>query len=120
MSRKKQKNRAPVSKRADPRADASSRPAASDQPVQSDMRVLAAVVVVPASIALAIWVGKSLYAIVIEGELCRPRYGCESWSSHPVSLFVQCVGCTLLITIFVGLAYGALKALGGPESDDQA
>lgn len=77
-------------------------------------------VVLMASIALTIWVGKDLYAIVIEGEICRPRYRCESWSSNPVSLGVQCLGFTLLITIFVGLGYGAMKALLGPSSEDRA
>lgn len=88
--------------------------------MQSDMLLPASLVVLMASIALTIWVGKDLYAIVIEGEICRPRYRCESWSSNPVSLGFQCLGFTLLITIFVGLGYGALKALLGPSSGDRA
>lgn len=71
-------------------------------------------------IALTIWVGKDLYAIVFEGEICRPRYRCESWSSNPVSLGAQCLGFTLLTTIFVALGYRSLKVLLGPASDDQA
>jgi hypothetical protein len=88
--------------------------------VQSDVPALVSVVVLLASIALAIWVGKDLYAIVVEGEVCRTRNRCQSWSSNPVSLGVQCLGFTLLTTIFVGLAYGALKALLGLASDDRA
>jgi hypothetical protein len=36
-----------------------------------------------------------------------------------MSLGVQCLGMTLLTTIFVGVAYGALKLLMGPASDDR-
>lgn len=75
------------------------------------------IVVFLACIALTIWVAKDLYAIVVEGEICKPRYGCKSWSSNPVSLGVQCLGITLLTTIFLGVAYGALKALLGRASD---
>jgi hypothetical protein len=84
------------------------------------MPALVSVVVLLASIALAVWVGKDLYAIVVEGEICRPRNRCQSWSSNPVSLGVQCLAITLLTTILVGLAYGALKLLMGPASDDRA
>lgn len=41
-------------------------------------------------------------------------------SSNPVSLGVQCLGFTVLTAFFVGLAFGALKALLGPPSDDRA
>jgi len=92
----------------------------SNHPVQSDMLMPVSVVVLLASIALTIWVGKDLYAIVFKGELCRPRYGCKTWSSNPVSMGVECLGYTLITTILVGLAYGSLKALLGRASDDRA
>ena len=84
------------------------------------MRALVSVVVLLGCIALVVWVGKDLYAIIFEGKICRPRYGCESWSSNPVSLGAQCLGFTLLATIFVGVAYGALKVLLGRASDERA
>ena len=119
MSRKRQRNRFPAPKPANPNADA---PAQSPgaQPVQSGMRALVSVVVLLACIALAVWVGRDLYAIVFEGEICRPRHGCESWSSHPVSLGAQCLGFMLLLTIFVGVAYGALQVLLGRAGDERA
>ena len=88
--------------------------------MQSGMHALASVVVLAVCIALALWVGKELYAIVFEGQICRPRYGCESWSTNPVSLGAQCLGSALLGTIFVGVAYGRLQALIGRASDDRA
>jgi len=120
MSKKRQRNRLSAPRPADPRVSAPSQATPSGQPVPSGMLALVSVVVLPASIALAVWVGKDLYAIVLEGELCRPRYGCSSWSSNPGSLGVQCAGLALLTTIFVGLAYGAVKALPGLASDDRA
>ena len=120
MSRKKQRNHLPASKPANPGSNAPLPPTTSDQPVQSSMLAPVSVVLLLASIALTIWVGKDLYAIVIEGEICRPRYRCQSWSSNPVSLAVQCLGFTVLIALFVGLAYCALKALFGRPSDDRA
>jgi hypothetical protein len=84
------------------------------------MPALVSLLVLLAAIALAVWVGKDLYAIVVEGEICRPRYRCQTWSSNPVSLGVQCLGFTLLTTIFVGLAYGAVKSLMGTANDDRA
>ena len=120
MSRKRKRNRLPASTPANPSSNAPLPPTTSDQPVQSAMLAPVSVVMLLASIALTIWIGKDLYAIVIEGEICRPRYRCQSWSSNPVSLGVQCLGFTLLITIFVGLAYCALKALMGRPSDDRA
>lgn len=120
MSRKRQRNRSAAHKSANPNVNAQSRSTPSAQPVQSGVPALASVVVLLASIALAVWVGKDLYAIVVEGEICRPRYRCQSWSSNPVSLGVQCLGSSLLTTFFVGLAYGAVKALLGPATEDRA
>jgi hypothetical protein len=119
MSRKRQRNRLAAPKPANPRVNAPSRSTPSDQSVHSGMLTLVSLIVLPASIALAVWIGKDLYAMVVEGEICRPRYGCQSWSTNPVSLGVQCLGFTLLTTIFVGLAYGALKALRGLVRDDR-
>jgi hypothetical protein len=113
MSRKRQRNRVSAPKPANPRVNAPSRSTPTDQSAHSGMLALVSLVVFPASIALAVWVGKDVYAMVVEGEICRPQYGCQSWSTNPVSLSVQCLGFTLLTTIFVGLAYGALKALLG-------
>lgn len=84
------------------------------------MVALLLVIVLLTFIALAVWVGKDLYPIVFEGKICRPHYPCQSWSSNPVSLGVQCLGFTVLMTIFVGVAYGALKMLLGQTSDDKA
>lgn len=120
MSRKRQRNRPVGPKPGNPGDNAPSRSTPSNQPAPPGMRALVSLVVLPVAIALAVWIGKDLYAIVVEGEICRPRRGCQSWSSNPVSLAVQCLGMTLLTTIFVGLAYGALKALLGLASDDQA
>jgi hypothetical protein len=120
MPRKKQRNHLPASKPANPSSNARLPPTTSDQPVQAGIFTPVLVIVLLASIALTIWVGKDLYAIVIEGEICRPRYRCESWSSNPVSLGVQCLGFTVLIALFVGLAYCTLKALFGRPSDDRA
>jgi len=119
MSRKKHRNGVSPPKPADPAVDAPLR-LPGDQPVQSGMHALASVIVLAASVALAFWAGKEMYAIVVEGKICRPRYGCESWSSNPVSLGAQCMGSMLLTTIFLGVAYGRLQALLGRASDDRA
>ena len=119
MSRKRRRHRLSAPKPVAPSADPRVRPTTSDQPVQSGMLAPVSVIVFLASIALTIWVAKDLYAIVLHGEICRPRYGCESWSANPVSLGVQCLGITLLTTIFLGVAYGALKALLGRPGDDR-
>lgn len=84
------------------------------------MTALVSLVLLPVSIALAVWIGKDLYAIVVEGEICRPRYACKSWSSNPWSLVAECLGSALLTTIFVGMAYQALKALLGLAKDERA
>ncbi|WP_143067901.1 hypothetical protein [Duganella sp. CF517] len=107
-------------KPANPGADTPSQSTPNGQPVPTSMPALVSLVVLLAAIALTVWVGKDLYAIVVEGEICRPRYRCQTWSSNPVSLGVQCLGFTLLMTIFVGLAYGALKLLMGSANDDPA
>ena len=120
MSRKRHRNRLSAPKPANPKVNSPARSTPGDQPVPSGMLTFVSVIVLLGSLALAVWVGKDLYAIVFEGEICRPRYRCQSWSSNPVSLGVQCLGFTLLTTIFVSLAYGALKALRGRASGDQA
>lgn len=120
MSKKKQRNRSSAPKPTDPSADAPVRPPTNDPPAQSAMLAPVSLIMLLVCIALTIWVGKDLYAIVFEGEICRPRYRCESWSSNPVSLGAQCLGFTLLTTIFVALGYQSLKVLLGPASDDQA
>lgn len=91
----------------------------SDQPAQSGIRALVSLVVLPASIALVIWIGKDLYAIVVDGEICKPRSGCQTWSSNPWSLGVQCLGTMLLTATFTGSAYAALKALLGVGGDER-
>lgn len=120
MSKNRRRHPSSAARPANTRDSAPSESTPGDQPVQSGMLALVSLIVLPVSIALAIWVGKDLYAIVFQGEICRPHYGCKSWSSNPVSLGVQSVGFTLLTTIFLGLAYGALKALSGWGSDDRA
>lgn len=118
MRRKKQQKRLPALTPANPNVNDAFRSTPSDQPAQLYIHPLVSVVVLLVSIALVVWIGRDLYAIIIDGEICRPR--CQSWSSHPVSLVVQTIGCVMLSTIFLGLAYCAVKFLVEPTSDDQA
>jgi hypothetical protein len=119
MSRKRKNNRLPTHNPANPRINAPAQSTPDDQPAQSGTVRLFLVVVLLVFIALALWAGNDLYPIVFKGEICRPRYRCESWSSNPVSLGVQCLGFTLLMTSFMGVAYGALKMLLGRASDEK-
>jgi hypothetical protein len=119
MSTKRQKNRLSTNNSTHPSVNAPSQSSPGDQPAQSSLVKLVLIVVLLVSIALAVWVGNDLYPIVFKGEICRPRYRCQSWSSNPVSLGVQCLGFTLMITTFMGMAYGALKMLLGRTSDER-
>lgn len=101
MSRKKQRNRSSAPKSANPGVTTPSRSAPRDRPLQPDIPPLLLIVVLLASIALAFLIGKELYPMVVDGEICRPRYRCQSWSSDPISLGVQFLAATLLTATFV-------------------
>ena len=117
MSREKQRTSLSAPKPADPGANAPLPSAPSGQPAPVKVPALLSIAVLLGALAIAVWVGRDLYAIVIEGEICRPR--CQSWSTNAVSLVGQCVGCIVLMTMFLGLAYGALKFLIEPAGEDR-